>query len=359
MGKNKIRSKNRARKENTSISDNSGSNIPSTSTPAHENVITRSTSSTIDRQHLLAEPFRRKPSMPATTLLKDATTSNTSSGTSPAAPVSQKKGAQRKRDSVVSGTWEGRGRPSKSKMKSVKQPLWGFRPGGWWPCRALNWTYHFFLALIRIHWTDQQTFQDLVLTLALIGLVIVGFYVALDFLLRALPGVAAQALDGNCSIVYVTVPGPIITVSLIGASPTNPARGTYYFSIINGTTEWLNSIAPPSRFSTLITRTADITPIVSSLSITGTSSSGLATVSSTQTPTTSAPSIFSPASPGLGSTFTSSFAPGFTLGSSVDTSIFGSTPPPSSLALSSLTSADQSTTETISVVFRIDYRCHY
>ncbi|KAF1945660.1 hypothetical protein EJ02DRAFT_304470, partial [Clathrospora elynae] len=48
--------------------------------------------------------------------------------------------------------------------------------------------------------------------------------VALELLLKMIPVVAAQDLDANCSVVYVTVPGPIITVSLVGASPTNPAR---------------------------------------------------------------------------------------------------------------------------------------
>ncbi|EDU41398.1 conserved hypothetical protein [Pyrenophora tritici-repentis Pt-1C-BFP] len=51
-------------------------------------------------------------------------------------------------------------------------------------------------------------------------------YIALEFVLKALPGVVAQAFDGNCSVVYVTVPGPIITVSLVAASPTNPARAS-------------------------------------------------------------------------------------------------------------------------------------
>ncbi|CAN9428023.1 unnamed protein product [Alternaria alternata] len=336
MGKNKVRNKNRARKENTSTSSTSGSNIPSTSTSVNENVKTRSTSSAVNRRHLLADPIQSKLSMPATASSKDATTSKTSNSTSPAAPMSRIKGAQEKRDSVISGTWEGPKQHSRPKTKSPKQPLWGFKPGGWWPCRALKWTYQFFLALVRIHWTDRQTLQDLVLTLVLVGLAIAGFYVVLDFLLRALPGVAAQGLDGNCSVVYVTVPGPIITVSLIGASPTNPARGTYYFSVINGTTEWLNGISPPSRFSTLVTRTADITPIVSSLSTIGTSSSGAATASPTQTATTSALSIFNPSTPELGATFTSSLTSGLTFGSSVDTSVFGSSPLTSSLALSSV-----------------------
>ncbi|KAI0576623.1 hypothetical protein TUN199_05398 [Pyrenophora tritici-repentis] len=150
--------------------------------------------------------------------------------------------------------------------------------------------------------------MDLVVTVIFFIATIFAGYIALEFVLKALPGVVAQAFDGNCSVVYVTVPGPIITVSLVAASPTNPARGTYYFSVVNSTTRWLNSIAPPSRFSTLITRTPEITPIVSSLSATGSSFPGESSVSSTEIYTSPDLSI-----PGLSSSLTVPLISGSTM----------------------------------------------
>ncbi|EAT89385.1 hypothetical protein SNOG_02654 [Parastagonospora nodorum SN15] len=87
--------------------------------------------------------------------------------------------------------------------------------------------------------------------------------------------------------------GPIITISLINASPSNPAKGTYYFSVVNGTTEWMNSITPPSQFSTLITKTPEITPIISSVSVAPSSGTSLtfSTVPSTTSQYATPPSI--------------------------------------------------------------------
>jgi hypothetical protein len=178
-----------------------------------------------------------------------------------------------------------------------------------------------------------------VLSLGIFSLLLWGAYFTLDSFLTAIPGAAAQEFDGNCSVVYVTVPGPIITVSLIGASPTNPARGTYYFSVINGTTEWLNSITPPSRFSTLVTQTPEITPIVSSLSATAPSSSGLLTVPPTGTAITSALPSSNPTIPESATTLTSLPMSGSTLVTSFSASIPGSSTsiplPTSSVSLSS------------------------
>ncbi|KAI4931154.1 hypothetical protein J4E85_003743 [Alternaria conjuncta] len=294
MGKNKIRSKDKSRKDKTSISDTNGSSTPSTWTSSHGAVITRSTSNTSDRRQLPTEPPGKTLCVPTITSLKDTTTSSTSPSSSPAPPVIRGKGSKDKRDSVISSTWEGPKQQSEPKATTAARPRWGFRPRNWWPCRIIRWIYQFFVALTRIRWTDKQISKDLILTLAFVGIVVAGGYVALDILLNAIPGVSAQAVDGNCSIVYVTVPGPIITISLVGASPTNPAKGTYYFSVVNSTTEWLDSIAPPSRFSTLPTRTADVTPIVSSVGVTSFLSSGAAVVSSTLGPTTSTLSLSGP-----------------------------------------------------------------
>ncbi|KAI4953358.1 hypothetical protein J4E86_006901 [Alternaria arbusti] len=294
MGKNKIRSKDKSRKDKTSISDTDGSSTPSTWTSSHGAVITRSTSNTSDRRQLPTEPPGKTLCVPTITSLKDTTPSSSSPGSSPAPPVIRGKGAKDKRDSVISSTWEGPKQQSEPKATTAARPRWGFRPRNWWPCRIIQWIYHFFVALMRIRWTDKQISKDLILTLAFVGIVVAGGYVALDILLSAIPGVSAQTVDGNCSIVYVTVPGPIITISLVGASPTNPAKGTYYFSVVNSTTEWLDSIAPPSLFSTLPTRTADVRPILSSMGLSSMPSSGVAVGSSTLGSTTSALSLSDP-----------------------------------------------------------------
>ncbi|KAI4613944.1 hypothetical protein J4E80_006632 [Alternaria sp. BMP 0032] len=201
MGKNKIRSKDKSRKDKTSISDTNGSSTPSTWTSAHGASPT--------------EPPGKTLCIPTITSLKDTTTSSPSTGSSPAPPISRTKGAEDKGDSVISGTWEGPKQQSKPKTTTAARPRWGFKPRNWWPCRIIQWIYRFFVALTRIRWTDKQTSKDLILTLAFVGIVVAGGYVALDILLSAIPGVSAQAVDGNCSIVYVTVPGPIITISLV------------------------------------------------------------------------------------------------------------------------------------------------
>ncbi|KAI2485865.1 hypothetical protein Ptr902_00555 [Pyrenophora tritici-repentis] len=177
-----------------------------------------------------------------------------------------------------------------------------------WNCWLSSWPCRTTVQLVRHSWNNSRTSMDLVVTVIFFIATIFAGYIALEFVLKALPGVVAQAFDGNCSVVYVTVPGPIITVSLVAASPTNPARGTYYFSVVNSTTRWLNSIAPPSRFSTLITRTPEITPIVSSLSATGSSFPGESSVSSTEIYTSPDLSI-----PGLSSSLTVPLISGSTM----------------------------------------------
>ncbi|KAF2244778.1 hypothetical protein BU26DRAFT_568778 [Trematosphaeria pertusa] len=132
---------------------------------------------------------------------------------------------------------------------------WMPRPCQWWPCRASRWIRDFVLAVFHV--SKSAAWRDLLFSGSLLALFLFGCWVAMEGLLHVFRPVAAQ--DANCSVVYVTIPGPIITVSLIGATPSDPNHGTYYFSVINGTTHWHNSIAPPTRFSTLVTVTPGIT----------------------------------------------------------------------------------------------------
>ncbi|KAI4644529.1 hypothetical protein J4E93_006434 [Alternaria ventricosa] len=193
MGKNKIRSKDKSRKDKTSISDTTGSSTPSTWTSAHGAVITRSTSNTSDRRQLPSEPPEKTLCVATITSLKDTTTSKSSSASSPTPPITRGKGTKDKRDSVISSTWEGPKQQSEPKATTAARPRWGFRPRNWWPCRIIRRIYRFFVALTRIRWTDKQTSKDLILTLTFIGIVVAGGYVALDILLKAIPGVSAQA----------------------------------------------------------------------------------------------------------------------------------------------------------------------
>ncbi|KAF1916046.1 hypothetical protein BDU57DRAFT_538382 [Ampelomyces quisqualis] len=175
-------------------------------------------------------------------------------------------------DSALSSAWEGDKPELQPESKIVLARYWHIRPRRWWPCRAYRWTRDFGLAFGRA--LHGPRWLDTFMTLSVACLVMFTGYIAVELLLRLLQPVSAQTtfVDANCSIVYVTVPGPVITVSLINASPSNPAQGTYYFSVVNGTTEWMNSIAPPSHFSTLPTKTPDTTPVVSSISVTPSSS---------------------------------------------------------------------------------------
>lgn len=106
---------------------------------------------------------------------------------------------------------------------------WYLKLRSWWPCRTYRLLRELIAALSNIRWNDQQRFRDLVLVL---GLFIVSFltgYIVIEFALGLIKGVSAQDMDTNCSIVYVTVTGPIITVSLIDVPPTDPAHGTCFF----------------------------------------------------------------------------------------------------------------------------------
>jgi hypothetical protein len=144
--------------------------------------------------------------------------------------------------------------PESSVQHQRRRHYWWQRiqPCEWWPCRSYRWTRDFVVAfwrgLFTRYWIDQ------LYALVLLVIFLIASWGAVEGLLQMFQPVAA--LDVNCSVVYVTIPGPIITVSLVGATPTDPNHGTYYYSVINGTTQWLNSIAPPTRFSTLVTSTA-------------------------------------------------------------------------------------------------------
>ncbi|KAF2640370.1 hypothetical protein P280DRAFT_34349 [Massarina eburnea CBS 473.64] len=132
---------------------------------------------------------------------------------------------------------------------------------GWRPCRAFRWTHNAVAIFFRGFKT--QYWYDRLVTVAFLALFLFGCRVALELVLHMFSPAAAQESDPNCSIVYVTIPGPIITVSLIASRPTDPNHGTYYYSVINGTTEWLGSIAPPTRFSTLPTAPVSVSQTLS------------------------------------------------------------------------------------------------
>ena len=126
-----------------------------------------------------------------------------------------------------------------------RRPNWLRKPSRWWPCRTFRWIRDFiaafFRSLLTEHWMDQ------VYTLLLLVGFLFGCWAAIEGMLHLVKGAAAQ--DADCSVVYVTIPGPIVTVSLVGQTPTDPNHGTYYYSVISGTTRWLDSIAPPTRSS--------------------------------------------------------------------------------------------------------------
>jgi hypothetical protein len=105
-----------------------------------------------------------------------------------------------------------------------------------------------------------------VYTLILLMGFLCGCWAAIEGILHIVKGVAAQ--DADCSVVYVTIPGPIVTVSLVGQTPTDPNHGTYYYSVINGTTRWLDSVAPPTRSSSPNTSASGINSVSSGITTT-------------------------------------------------------------------------------------------
>lgn len=134
---------------------------------------------------------------------------------------------------------------------------WLPQPSGWWPCRMFRWIRDFTAAFLHLlvseHWVDQ------VYTLVLLVGFLCGCWAAIEGVLHIVKGAAAQ--DADCSVFYVTIPGPIVTVSLVGQTPKAPNHGTYYYSVINGTTSWLDSIAPPTHSSGPTTWASAVNPV--------------------------------------------------------------------------------------------------
>ena len=120
MGKNKIRSKDKARKDKTSISDTNGSSTPSTWSSAHGAVIIRSTSNTSDRRQLPTESSGKTLCVPTIASLKDTTTSSLSTGSSPAPLIRRAKRAE------TNETWSsqahGKDQSSNPNLKLPPQP---------------------------------------------------------------------------------------------------------------------------------------------------------------------------------------------------------------------------------------------
>ncbi|KAL6157379.1 hypothetical protein ACJQWK_06720 [Exserohilum turcicum] len=283
MGKNRARNKAKARRTKTSQSDDVDSNEQSTSNLAQVNAIqshipARNSSTSPAEEmpssftsRMLARiwGFKQNPTTQQSLTTSSATDAETQPNrTSPSTPhvqepertstttpspyavLEQPKASSPdmpkiKRDSVISSTSTGPPQDGKVDSSPPSRPRSRIQFRQWvsqcWPCRLFRWLYHFAIAFTRVNWNDQRRFVDLLLSLGLAALFIFGCYLVLEFVQRALPAAAAQSVEaGNCSVVYVTIPGPIITVSLIGASPTDPAHGTYFFSVVNGTTEWLD-----------------------------------------------------------------------------------------------------------------------
>ncbi|KAJ4320037.1 hypothetical protein N0V94_003602 [Neodidymelliopsis sp. IMI 364377] len=153
-------------------------------------------------------------------------------------------GAEEERDSIgshestyrkpgeIPQVTEGQGRPNKAWFQNI-------RPHSWRPCPLYRWLRD----LVVTFYTGLSGPRklDFFLSIVLFLTCVYVAYAALDFMLLGLikPVKAQDIVEAaNCSVVYVTIPGPIITVSLIAATPSDPARGTYYYSVINGTTEY-------------------------------------------------------------------------------------------------------------------------
>lgn len=139
------------------------------------------------------------------------------------------------------------------------RPGWVQQFSRWWPRRTCRWICNFSTALCRLF--TGERWVDGIYSLVLLACFLYCFYTTMDGLLHLVKGAAAQDID--CSVVYVTIPGPIVTVSLIGQTPTDPSHGTYYYSVINGTTQWLDTITPPIRTRTSFATIPVLTPTAS------------------------------------------------------------------------------------------------
>ena len=144
--------------------------------------------------------------------------------------------------------------------RSRPRPGWVQYISKWLPWRTCRWIRDFLTAIS--HLFTGERWLDGVYSFVLLACFLYCFYIAIEGLLHFVKGVAAQDVD--CSVVYVTIPGPIVTVSLIGQTPTDPSHGTYYYSVIDGTTRWLDSVAPPTRTKSPFTTVPVLTPTASS-----------------------------------------------------------------------------------------------
>ncbi|KAF2631380.1 hypothetical protein BU25DRAFT_454835 [Macroventuria anomochaeta] len=151
-----------------------------------------------------------------------------------------------KRDSVVSSNWEEAKLEKTSQITTKRvsdQAAWRRKsnPSSWWPCRMYRWTRRFILATIRGFQGPRRA--DFILTFGVLFVCLYVAYTTLDFILFGLiKGVRAQDIvdAANCSVVYVTIPGPIITVSLIAAAPSDPAR-----ALLHRVAPTSQSLSPP------------------------------------------------------------------------------------------------------------------
>ncbi|CAE6997540.1 hypothetical protein PTTW11_00551 [Pyrenophora teres f. teres] len=223
MGKNKMRNRDRSRLENTATSN--GSDANNTSRPALSPLIvgksrkmpTRAKPPKSNKTPSTSTPSASGISLDSWLPTSDLITVNLSMPPFPAKDgrpsTLQTPPTKNRWHSFISSIWE-------------DTATWFSRGLISWPCRTIGWLYRIIVQLAWNCWNDWQTFTDMVLTVIFLIITIFACYIALELLLKALPGVAAQAFDGNCSVVYVTIPGPIITISLVAASPTNPARAS-------------------------------------------------------------------------------------------------------------------------------------
>lgn len=149
-----------------------------------------------------------------------------------------------KRDSVVSSTWEDSKRNPEPKLEPVRRNRWRRILCGLWPCRFVRWVHAVIAAFARASQGPQR--RDLFLTFCLAAICIFVSYTTVELICRMIQTVAAQDTGFDWTVDFVTISDPISTVSLIDATPSDLDHGSYSFSMVDGTTQWLNSIAPPS-----------------------------------------------------------------------------------------------------------------
>ena len=189
MGKNKARNKNKAKQSKKPSNENVApkpqttpptapeKNTTQTAFSANDSSARKRTPVAVDGTAPPSSPPPREQQPPA----KDPTQEDATTHMSKV-----------KRDSVISTATSAPPQPTALAAAPVKPPprrrRLGTRLWRWlrtcWPYRFVRWTYHFFLALARVNWNDQQKFVDGVLTLGLVGLVGFASYIVLEFFMR-------------------------------------------------------------------------------------------------------------------------------------------------------------------------------